>query len=139
MIHSDRTSGQRGLFEEPAAPIEDDPKPNSPDDLGYTTPSVSVYGTARPEPDPMPENFCRSAMQWDDARKFVAWIHARNIPTHAGITLGGIVVGLSGLGVADLRWLCGAIKQAGVAPSPEKLRRAVMTHDVSVLREADDD
>lgn len=139
-----RRPGETGRFSEIhvlpkfAEDIEE-PKPNSPEDLGMTTPSGPVYGTPRPEPEPMPENLCRSAMQHDDARKLVAWIHAQNIPTHARITLGGIVVGLSGLGRDDLRWLCGAIKQAGVAPSPEKLRRAILTHDVSVLREADDD
>jgi len=121
-----------------AAPDPDEPKPNSPEDLGQSKPKGKVYGKPAPEPDPMPVNLCSSAISWDDARKFIAWIHDQDLPTHARITLGGIVVNLSGLGLPDLRWLCGAIRQAGRAPSPELMRRAVMTHDVSVLREEDD-
>jgi len=131
---------QGGLFDKPEP--DEEPKPNSPEDLGMTTPSVpkgELYGKPAPEPDPLPVNKCSSAISWEDGRKFVAWIHAQDIPTHARITLGGILVGLSGLGTPDLRWLCGAIRQAGRAPSPEKLRRAVMTHDVAVLREEPDD
>ncbi|MCK5318172.1 MAG: hypothetical protein KAJ55_09665 [Anaerolineales bacterium] len=126
---------QGGLFDEA------DPKPNSPEDLGHVTPTPAgqVYGKPAPEPDPLPVNVCSSAIQHSDAIKFRDWIFAQELPTHARITLGGIVVGLSGLGVDDLRWLCKAIRQAGRAPSPEKLRRAVLTHDVGVLREADDD
>ena len=127
---------QGGLFDGPDRPAQDEePKPNSPEDLGMTKPKGEVYGTPRPEPDPMPVNKCSSAIQWGDARKFVDWVHAQDIPTHARITLGGIVVNLSGLGPPDLRWLCGAIRQVGRAPSPELMRRAVMTHDVAVLRE----
>ncbi len=129
---------QGALFEKPP---EEDPKPNSPEDLGHVTPTPAgqVYGKPAPEPDPLPVNVCSSAIQHSDAIKFRDWIYEQDVPTHARITLGGIVVGLSGLGLEDLRWLCKAIRQAGRAPSPEKLRRAVMTHDVGVLREADED
>ncbi len=78
-------------------------------------------------------------MQHADAEKFRDWIYAEKLPTHARVTLGGIVVGLSGLGKPDLRWLCQAIRQARRAPSPELMRRAVTSHDVSVLREDDGD
>jgi len=119
--------------------VDQDPEPpaNSPEDLGMVSPAPAgqVYGKPAPEPDPLPENFARSAMQHADAVKFRDWIFDQDVPTHARVTLGGIVVGLSGLGREDLRWLCQAILQAGRAPSPGVMRRAVLTHDVSVLRE----
>jgi len=133
---SNRGEGsQGGLFG-----ADEEPKPNSPEDLGMVSrPKGQVYGKPAPEPDPMPVNRCSSAISWDDSRKFVAWIHDQDIPTHARITLGGIVVNLSGLGTPDLRWLCGAIRQVGFAPSPELMFRAVTTRDVSILREKPDD
>ena len=136
---------QSGLFDEdpPAQAQDEEPKPNSPEDLGMVTTrrgeKIKLYGKSKPEPDPMPVNLCSSAISWEDVRKFIAWIHDQDIPTHARITLGGIVVNLSGLGVPDLRWLCGAIRQVGRAPSPELMFRAVTTRDVAVLREEPDD
>jgi len=135
-------SGQEELFKDPdkvrspprQAPDPDDPAPNSPEDLGLA-PSGPVYGKPAPEPDPLPENFARSAIQHDDAIRFRDWIFEQDIPTHAQVTIGGILVGLSGLGPSDLRWLCQAVRQAGRAPSPATMKRAVLTHDVSVLRE----
>ena len=102
-------------------------------------PAGQVYGKPAPEPDRLPENFARSAIQHVDAVKFRDWIFAQDIPTHARVTIGGILVGLSGLGKPDLRWLCQAIVQAGRAPSPGAMKRAVLTHDVSVLREEEPD
>ena len=119
-------------------PIEE-PKSNSPEDLGHAPPNPNAYGTPRPEPEPLPENFCRSAIQHSDARTFVDWIGEQELPVHVSVTVGGILTGLSGLGRSDLKWLCQAIRQAGRAPEPEKMRRAVMTHDVSVLREENGD
>ena len=149
MSPSENGEGDQGrLFDEPDPDRKrdesvDDPASNSPEDLGYKTPNAppeaTAYGKPEPEPDPMPENFARSAMQHDDAKKFRDWIYEQGLPTHRRVTFGGIVVGLSGLGKPDLRWLCQAIKQARRAPSPELMRRAVMTHDVSVLREDDGD
>lgn len=122
---------------------DQDPEPaaNSPEDLGMVSPEPAgqVYGKPAPEPDPLPENFARSAIQHVDAVKFRDWIFAQELPTHARVTIGGILVGLSGLGTKDLRWLCQAILQAEKAPSPRLMRRAVLTHDVSVLREDEDD
>jgi hypothetical protein len=139
---SDPENAQEELFGENPTKIlkdelDDEPKPNSPEDLGLVTPKPAgeVYGKPAPEPDPMPENFARSAIQHDDAIRFRDWIFEQDIPTHAQVTIGGILVGLSGLGPTDLRWLCQAIRQAGRAPSPATMKRAVLTHDVSVLRE----
>lgn len=117
MIHSD-PENQTELFDEPDS---------------------KVYGEPRPEPDPLPENLCRSAIQHEDATKFVEWVHEQDLPIHAAVTVGGILVGLSGLGRNDLGWLCRAIRQAGRAPAPEIMRRAVMTRDVAVLRSDQED
>ena len=128
---------QKGLFDAG----DEEPKPNSPEDLGMVPPKPAgqVYGKPAPEPDPLPENFARSAIQHEDAVRFRDWIFAQKIPVHAQVTIGGILVGLSGLGRKDLRWLCQAILQAKRAPSPGYMRRAVLTHDVSVLREEEPD
>ncbi len=145
MSPSSPENGQEELFgdvlKKDLAGELDDPKPNSPEDLGMVPPKPTgqVYGKPAPEPDPLPENFARSAIQHVDAVKFRDWIFAQKIPTHARVTVGGILVGLSGLGKSDLRWLCQAILQAGRAPSPGKMRRAVLTHDVSVLRVEEED
>ncbi|MCK5089233.1 MAG: hypothetical protein KAI80_02570 [Hyphomicrobiaceae bacterium] len=80
-----------------------------------------------------------SAIQIEDARTFVAWLAGQDIPVHADCTIGHVLVGLSGLGREDMRWLCGAIRQAARAPSPAAMREAVLTHDVSRLRPDDDD
>jgi hypothetical protein len=139
---SEPESVQEELFAGPLDPKprrqdpDDEPRPNSPEDLGFSpTPAGPLYGQARDEPDPLPENFARSAIQHEDAVRFRDWIFDQELPTHAQVTIGWILTDLSGLGQADLRWLCQAIRQAGRAPSPATMKRAVLTHDVSVLRE----
>lgn len=133
---------QEELFSEEPKPIvtddlEDEPKPNSPEDLGQVPPSKS-FGDHRPEPDPVPENMARSAMQHGDARKFVAWVHSQDIPIHAEVTFGHVVVGLSGFAAKDLAWLCQAIRQAGRAPAPSDMRQALLKRDVKLLRAWED-
>ena len=64
----------------------------------------------------------------------VAWLAEQDIPVHAECTVGHILVGLSGLGRGDLRWLCQAIRQAEQAPTPARMRAAVLKHDVGLLR-----
>jgi hypothetical protein len=92
------------------------------------------YGEPTPEPDPYPDNACRSAIQIQDARTFVAWLAEQDLPVHADCTVGHVLVGLSGLGRPDLKWLCQAIRQAGQAPEPARMRRAALKHDVALLR-----
>ncbi len=161
--------GQESLFDEAPLPNAPDPAPNSPEDLGYRAPQAPEtdpagpsalpearagrnghgpeprasharqYGEPSPEPDPYPRNMASSAIQIEDARTFVAWLAGQDIPVHADCTIGHVLVGLSGLGREDMRWLCGAIRQAARAPSPAAMREAVLTHDVSRLRPDDDD
>jgi len=94
-----------------------------------------AYGDPSPEPAPYPRNACSSAIQVGDARTFVAWLAEQDIPVHADCTVGHILVGLSGLGLPDMKWLCQAIRQAGRAPRPAQMRDAVLHHDVAYLYE----
>lgn len=129
----------------------EDPKPNSPDDLGFgrhrperppdvdRRPSRSkAYGTPSPGPDPVPDNHARSAIQIEDARKFVAWIHDQEIQIHEDVTVGHVLVALSGWGKETLAWLCRACRQAGRAPAPVKMREAWLAKDVGLLRPGDE-
>jgi hypothetical protein len=75
-----------------------------------------------------------SAVQIEDARSLVAWLAEQEIPVHADCTVGHILVGLSGLGRPDLKWLCQAVRQAGNAPAPNQMRQAILKHDVGLLR-----
>lgn len=145
--------GQGGLFDA-------EPGPNSPEDLGYRAPQApetevagptapdsnataepeprppyrQAYGDPSPEPDPYPRNMASSAVQIEDARRLVEWLGEQDIPVHADCTVGHILVGLSGLGRPDLKWLCQAIRQAGNAPAPNQMRGAILKHDVGLLR-----
>ena len=131
-------SGQEELFGDTPKRViyddDDEPKPNSPEDLGMVTPAGKVYGEPRPEPDPVPVNVCSSAIQHDDAKKFIAWVYNQKIPTHAEVTFGHVVVALSGFSPSGLGWLCQAIRQAGKAPAPSIMRQAFLKKDVGILR-----
>ena len=126
---------------------DDEPKTNSPEDLGHRPvkserpdgvddrpPRDKAFGDASPGPDPVPRNHCSSAIQIEDARKFVKWLHAQDIDIHEDVTVGHVLVSLSGLGTSSLGWLCRACRQAGRAPAPSKMFDAAMKKDVSLLR-----
>jgi len=117
--------------------LDDEPKPNSPEDLGQVPPKKS-FGDPRPEPDPVPVNVARGTMQPDDARKFIAWVYYQDLPIHAQVTFGHVLADMSGLRPEDLRWLCQAIRQAGRAPAPADMRQAALKQDVSLLRSWED-
>ena len=132
--------------------FDDEPKSNSPEDLGQVAPRVKperpdgvddrpppdkAFGDPSPGPDPVPRNQCSSAIQIDDARKFVKWIHEQEIDIHEDVTVGHVLVALSGLGTVSLGWLCRACRQAGRAPAPSVMREAAMKKDVSLLRPGD--
>ena len=125
----------------------EDPKPNSREDLGFSRPGperpegvddrpppAKTYGKRSPGPDPVPRNSCSSAIQIEDARKFVKWIHDQDIDIHEDVTVGHVLVALSGLGTESLGWLCRACRQAGRAPAPTKMFDAALKKDVSLLR-----
>lgn len=120
--------------------FDDEPKPNSPEDLGQVTPpGQRLYGmSSMREPDPPPVNLSSHAIQLEDARVFVDWIKKQSIEIHVDVTPGRVLVVLSGLGLPDLKWLCKAILQAGRAPQPETMKKAVVARDVRVLRPGGD-
>lgn len=109
-------------------------KPERPDDIDERPPRAKSFGDPSPGPDPVPRNACSSAIQIDDARKFVKWIHDQEIDIHEDVTVGHVLVALSGLGTEALGFLCRACRQAGRAPAPSKMREAAMKSDVSLLR-----
>lgn len=138
-----RSSGQGDL-------LEDEPKSNSREDIGFSRPGperpegvddrpppAKSFGKRSPGPDPVPRNSCSSAIQIEDARKFVKWIHDQDIEIHEDLTVGHVLVALSGLGTESLGWLCRACRQAGRAPAPTKMFDAAMKKDVSLLRLGD--
>ncbi len=140
------SSGQGDLL------ADDDPKPNSPDDLGFgrsslrperppgvddRPPAEKAFGDPSPGPDPVPDNHARSAIQIEDARKFVTWIHDQDIQIHEDVTVGHVVVALSGWGKEALGWLCRACRQAGRAPAPTTMREAWVAKDVGLLRKGE--
>ena len=124
---------------------DEDPKPNSPDDLGFGRPerppdvdrrpsSSRSYGESSPGPDPVPQNVASGTIQYQDAKTFVGWLHDQDLPTHADVTIGHVLVALSGLGKAELRWLCQAVRQAERIPAPWVMKIAAMKKDVGLLR-----
>lgn len=127
--------------------LDDDPKPNSREDLGFTKfgperpagvddrpPAEKAFGESTPGPDPVPRNMCSSAIQIEDARKFVAWIHDQDFEIHEDVTVGHVLVSMSGLGTESLGWLCRGCRQAGRAPEPWRMKEAAMKKDVGLLR-----
>ncbi len=127
--------------------LAEDPPSNSREDLGFSRPGrarpdgvddrppeAKAYGKRSPGPDPVPDNHARGAIQIDDARKFVAWIHDQELEIHEDVTVGHVVVALSGWGPDALGWLCRACRQAGKAPEPVKMLAAWRAKDVSLLR-----
>ncbi len=135
------SSGPQGrLFDdpEPAENSREDlgyrPPPDSTEALSYRPPDEKRVGVGSPGPDPVPRNVASGTIQIEDARQFVDWIHDQDITIHADVTVGHVLVGLSGFSPENLRWLCQAIRQAGHAPHPGTMRSALLQHDVGLLR-----
>lgn len=129
----------------------EDPKANSPDDLGFgrhrrerppgvddRPPAEKSFGDPSPGPDPVPVNVCSSAIGIEDARKFVTWIHDQDLSIHEDVTVGHVLVSMSGWGSDALGWLCRACRQAGRAPAPSVMREAWKAKDVGLLRPSDE-
>lgn len=132
-----RLSSDQGPEDSQSGQFDDEPKPNSPEDLGIVTPA-HVYGKPAPEPDPLPTNASSQALQLPEVRKFVDWIHKQGLPTHAEVTVGHVLIALSGMTMTDLRWLCKAIRRAGRAPRPSTMLKAAKARDVRILRPGGD-
>lgn len=126
-------SGTQDLFED-----DGEPAANSPEDIGLITPTARPYGVETPEPEKPTSNASSHAVQVPDLRTFVDWINKQGLPVHADVKVGHCAVSFSGLCVADLRWLCQAIRQAGRAPAPATMAKAVFRRDVSILRPGHD-
>lgn len=114
-------SEQAGLFPE-------DPPPNSPEDLGFVKPPPP--GTLEKlELPPM------STLPIEDANKFLDWLDGQDDVKKSGeISLIAVLEAFSGLSRGDLKWLCGAIHQAGKAPDPGTMKKATLARDVALLR-----
>jgi hypothetical protein len=117
---------------------DDEPAANSPEDLGLVTSAPRPYGVKTPEPEKPTSNASSHAVQVPDLRKFVDWVQDQDVPIHADVTVGHCQVSFSGLCVSDLRWLCQAIRQAGRAPAPATMLKAVRARDVAILRPGHD-
>jgi hypothetical protein len=131
-----RLSNPGELQEGQGALFDDEPKPNSPEDLGLVTPP-HVFGEKTPEPRKT-TNASSHALKLPEIRKFVEWIHKQGLPTHADVTVGHVFVALSGMSMTDLRWLCKAIRRAGRAPRPSTMLKAAKARDVRILRPGGD-
>ncbi len=130
---SDPGSSQGSLLDD-----DGEPAANSPEDLGLVTPTARPYGIETPEPEKPTSNASSHAVQVPELRKFVDWIKKQDLPIHADVKVGHCQVCFSGMCVADLRWLCQAIRQAGRAPAPTTMKKAVIARDVSILRPGHD-
>lgn len=134
-----RRSDQASLFDEPTPNSPEDlgfgpTKPERPDEIDQGPPADKSYGEPSPGPDPVPHNVASGTIQIEDARTFVSWLHEQELPCHADVTIGHVLVGLSGRTPQDLRWLCQAVRQAGNIPDPYRMGRALKERDVALLR-----
>lgn len=125
--------------------FDEDPPANSPDDLGFGKPardpdvdrrpsSSKTYGERSPGPDPVPHNVAKGTIQFQDAKKFVTWLHDQDLPIHEDVTVGHVLVALSGLTPKHLGFLCRGCRQAGRIPAPWVMKLAAMKSDVGLLR-----
>lgn len=105
------TTSQNSLF-------DDEPADNSPEDIGYGSYKEPVI----------------SCLPVQDARRFLDWLDQQDVKRAEGIGLITCMEALSGCTQGDLRWLCAAIHQAGIAPAPGTMKKAVLARDVAVLR-----
>ena len=96
-----------------------------------------LFGDSAPDPDPVPVNQAKLAINLDDCRELVDWIYKQDFPIHRQVTAPHLVGALSGMIRDDFRWLCYAMGQANRAPAPSVMRQALIDRDVGVLRESD--
>ncbi len=94
-----------------------------------------LYGEAVPDPDPIPINQAKLAINLDDCRELETWIFKQEFPIHRQVTAAHLVTALSGFIRDDFRWLCYAMNQANRAPAPYVMRQALVGRDVAILRD----
>jgi len=136
---------QGGLFDtpKPVIPDDDEPKSNSPEDLGLGPPRGGSYGR-RSQPPGGEEraakrvNMASGTIGRPEAVKLIAWLNDQEFEVHEDVTVGHILVDLSGSTPDGFAWLCRACKQAGQAPEPWRMNKALRARDVSLLRERPD-
>ena len=94
-----------------------------------------LFGDSAPDPDPIPVNQAKLAINLDDCRELVTWIFKQGFPIHRQVTAAHLVTALSGMIRDDFRWLCYAMNQANRAPAPSVMRQALVARDVAILRD----
>ena len=120
-----------------ALPPDDEPKPNSPEDLGLVTPTPDPK-PPEPEPEPTVTNHAPGVAALPDMRIFVDWLVAQGIPIDRRVSAARCMIVFSGFIREDLKWLCQACRKAGRVPRPETMRKAALARDVAVLRPGGD-
>jgi len=94
-----------------------------------------LFGEAAPDPDPIPFNHAKLAINLDDCRELESWIYKQDFPIHRQVTAAHLVTALSGMIRDDFRWLCYAMNQANRAPAPSVMHQALVARDVAILRD----
>lgn len=132
---------------------DQEPKPNSPEDLGgYTfeprNRKPKRWEKDHPEhPSQRPENQLEDGetepTSWNVAttdlgivhmRKFLAWCEEKEID-QAGHTVGTLYVGLNAHSLDGFRWLCGQLARQGFErlPSIVSMSKAILKRDPALL------
>lgn len=115
--------------------LDEEPKPNSAEDLGYRKP----YGQGTPTSSRAEDrvNVASGTIGRKEALVFIDWLKGQEFEVHVDVTVGHILTDLSGKRPEDLRWLCQAILQAKKAPEPWRMSKALKARDVGILRGID--
>lgn len=103
---------------------DDEPKSNSPEDLGYS--SQLEEGEEILSTFPIAQ-----------ANDFLDWLELKDYPRSEEVRLIGILEAFSGFTVEDMRWLCRAINHVNYAPEPAAMAAAVKARDAGLLRRSE--
>ncbi len=96
-----------------------------------------LFGDSAPEPDPIPFNHAKLAINLEDCQELESWIFKQGFPIHRQVTAAHLVTALSGMIRDDFRWLCYAMNQANRAPAPSVMHQALVARNVAILRDRD--
>ena len=117
------------LLGDPLATPAEAEEPGGPDSV-----DSRLFGDSAPDPDPIPVNQAKLAINLEDCRELESWIFKQGFPIHRQVTAAHLVTALSGMIRDDFRWLCYAMNQAARAPAPSVMRQALVARDVAILR-----